>query len=92
MESAVNKKASPDTDRIDDAVLALLLLGVCGEDRHSGRVRAWKMFDWDAMNRLHEKGLIDDPVSKAKSVWLTPEGTKRAEALFEALFTKKADG
>jgi 6-phosphogluconolactonase/glucosamine-6-phosphate isomerase/deaminase len=28
-------------------------------------------------------------VSKAKSVWLTEEGTQKAEALFEALFMKK---
>jgi hypothetical protein len=51
-----------DTDRIDDAVLALLYLGLHDE------FRAWKGFDWDAMNRLHEKGMITDPVSKAKSV------------------------
>jgi hypothetical protein len=37
-----------DTDKIDDAVLALLLLGESGG-------RAWKGFDWEAMNRLHEK-------------------------------------
>ena len=41
-----------DTDRIDDAVLALLLLGL-----HDG-CRAWKGFDWNAMDRLHEKGMI----------------------------------
>jgi len=52
----------PDTDRIDDTVLTLLQLGL-----HEGS-RAWKSFDWDAMNRLHEKGLIADPVNKAKSV------------------------
>ncbi len=40
------------------------------------------------MNRLHEKGLIDDPVSKAKSVWLTDEGLKRAEALYFKLFAR----
>jgi hypothetical protein len=36
-----------DTDRIDDAVLALMWLGF-----HDG-ARAWKSFDWDAMDRLH---------------------------------------
>jgi preprotein translocase subunit SecA len=84
----VTTKADIDTDRIDDAVLALLLLGVCDVDRDTGQVRVWKSFDWAAMNRLYEKGLIHDPVSKAKSVWLTEEGAKKAEALFEALFTK----
>ena len=46
-----------DTDRIDEAVLALLYLGLHDDSR------AWKGFDWDAMNRLHEKGMIENPVS-----------------------------
>ena len=73
-----------DTNRIDDAVLALLLLGLHEDDR------AWKSFDWDAMNRLHEKGWISDPVSKAKSVVFTPEGKARAEALLASLFGEKS--
>ncbi len=52
--------------------------------------RAWKGFDWDAMNRLHEKGMIADPVNKAKSVVLTDEGLRRSEELFRALFTKQS--
>jgi hypothetical protein len=72
-----------DTDRIDDTVLALLLLGL-----HDG-ARAWKSFDWDAMDRLHTKGLIHDPVGKAKSVVLTPEGLARSEPLFQELFVKR---
>ena len=39
-------------------------------------------------NRLYEKGLIGDPVNKAKSVVFTEEGLKRAEELFRAMFTK----
>jgi hypothetical protein len=54
----------------------------------TGAVRAWKSFDWTAMNRLHEKGLIDNPVSKAKSVWLTDEGLRRAEVLVQKLFAR----
>jgi hypothetical protein len=72
-----------DTDRIDEAVLALLLLGL-----HDG-CRVWKGFDWDAMNRLHEKGLISDPVGKAKSVVLTEEGQREAERLFERMFARR---
>jgi Domain of unknown function (DUF6429) len=72
-----------DPDRIDDSVLALLLLG-----RHDGQ-RVWKSFDWDAMDRLHKWGLILDPVGRAKSVVLTNEGLERAEQLFEELFAKK---
>jgi len=71
-----------DTDKIDDATLALLLLGL-----HDG-VRAWKGFDWDALHRLHEKGYITDPRGKAKSVILTDEGLERANRLLESLFGK----
>jgi Domain of unknown function (DUF6429) len=28
----------------------------------------WKSFDWDAMERLHGKGYVTSPMSKAKSV------------------------
>ncbi len=54
-----------DTDKIDDAVLALLFL-TCHDQR-----RAWKGFDWEALNRLHHKGMIADPVNKAKSIVFT---------------------
>ena len=72
-----------DHDKIDEAVLALLWLTL-----HDG-YRAWKDFDWATMNRLYEKGLICDPVNKAKSVVLTDEGLQKAEELFKALFTRK---
>jgi hypothetical protein len=48
--------------------------------------RAWKGFDWDVLGRLHDKGLIDDPMGKVKSVVFTPEGLQRAKALFEEMF------
>ena len=70
-----------DRDHIDDAVLALLFLG-----RHDG-IRTWKSFDWAAMERLHTKGLISDPVGKTKSVVFTDEGLRQSEALFRKLFT-----
>jgi hypothetical protein len=84
----MDPKPPIDTDRIDDAVLALLFLGVCETDRQTGLARAWKSFDWEAMGRLYQKGLIHDPVGKAKSVWLTQEGFSRAEALFYTLFAR----
>ncbi|MBK6852708.1 MAG: hypothetical protein IPG93_13985 [Burkholderiales bacterium] len=71
-----------DTDRIDDAVLALLYLGL-----HEGD-RAWKSFDWEAMGRLHARGLISDPLGRAKSVAFTADGQDRAAALLESLFGK----
>jgi hypothetical protein len=70
----------PNIDKIDDMTLALLYLTL-----HDGR-RAWKGFDWDVLGRLHDKGLIDDPVGKVKSVVFTPEGLQRAKALFEEMF------
>jgi hypothetical protein len=71
-----------DTDKIDDAVLALLWLTL-----HDER-RAWKGFDWEALARLHSKGLIADPANKAKSLILSDEGLKRSEALFRSLFVR----
>ena len=67
-------------DSVDDAVLALLWLTL-----HDGH-RAWKGHDWDVLGRLHEKGHILDPVSKAKSVVLTEDGLRRSEKLFKTLF------
>ena len=71
-----------DTDKIDEAVLALLWL-----TRHD-HGRAWKGFDWEALNRLHRKGMIADPINKAKSVVFTEEGLRRSQELFQAMFTK----
>lgn len=74
-----------DADKIDDAVLGLLYLGL-----HDG-TRAWKGFDWEAMNRLHEQGYITHPRGKAKSVVFTEEGLERAKRLVEELFGKQTE-
>jgi hypothetical protein len=74
-----------DTDKIDEAVLALLFLTRC-DDKFGAA--AWKSHDWDALNRLHEKGYIGNPVSKNKSLALTEQGKARAEELFWKLFGK----
>jgi hypothetical protein len=71
-----------DEDKIDRAVLALLWLTL-----HDGE-RAWKGHDWDAMDRLHKKDYIHDPVGKAKSVVLTQEGLRESERLFNEMFGK----
>ena len=73
-----------DNDKIDQAVLALLCLGL-----HDGE-RAWKGFDWEAMNRLHEKGFISDPRGKAKSVVFTEAGLREARRLLHELFSSDA--
>ena len=60
-----------DTDRIDDAVLALLLLGLHEDDR------VWKSFDWDAMNRLHEKRGGSATPSARPSRWSSRRKARR---------------
>jgi hypothetical protein len=71
-----------DTDKIDEAVLALLYLTL-----HDG-VRAWKGHDWDTLGRLHGKGMIYDPVGKTKSVVFTDAGLAESERLFRKLFAR----
>jgi hypothetical protein len=77
-----------DEEKVDEYALALLYL-VVHERQEGFRARAWKGFDWDTMNRLHEKGLITNPVSKAKSVGMTEEGFKKSENLFKFFFYEK---
>ena len=72
-----------DENKVDEAVLALLHLTSFPQGRVA---RAWKSHDWEALNRLHAKGLISDPRTKAKSVLLSEEGMIRAERLFAELF------
>jgi hypothetical protein len=74
-----------NTDKVDEMALALLYLTL-----HEGN-RAWKGMDWDVSARLHEKGLIEDPVGKAKSVMLTEEGLKRCRELFAKHFGSDAE-
>ena len=64
---------------------ALLFLTLNGDGR------AWKGHDWDAMDRLHKKGMIFDPVGKAKSVVLTEEGEKRCGELFRKHFAPRSN-
>lgn len=71
-----------DNDRIEEAVLALLFLGLHDE------FRTWKSFDWATMERLHAKGFISNPIGKAKSVVFSEEGLQKSEALFHKLFQK----
>jgi hypothetical protein len=70
-----------DKDKVDETVLALLYLTT-----HDQGTRAWKGLDWDAMDRLHDKGYIGNPKTKAKSVTLTEEGERLSEELFKKHF------
>ena len=72
-----------DTDKVDEAVLALMYLNL---HEGSGGTRAWKGFNWDSLARLHERGMIANPRGTAKSVLLSPEGLKACEAAFAKKF------
>jgi len=74
-----------DTNKIDEAALALLFLTMHGK---ANDLRAWKGIDWEVMNRLYEKGYIYDPKGKAKSVSITDKGEIKSEELFYKLFSK----
>ena len=78
-----------DEEKIDEMVLALLYLTTF---RDKLEVRAWKGLDWDSLNRLHEKGYISDPRSKAKSVMLSQEGARLSKELFRKHFDKADEG
>jgi hypothetical protein len=78
-----------DKNKIDEYTLALLFLVI--HQRHEGLgARAWKGFDWDTLNRLHEKGFITDPIGKTKSVGMTEKGFLKAEELFKQYFATEA--
>jgi hypothetical protein len=47
--------------------------------------------DWEVLNRLHRKGMIDNPVSKAKSVMLTDQGLAEISRLFKECSRGKRD-
>jgi hypothetical protein len=72
-----------DKDKVDEMTLALLWLVLWDEQPGS---RAWKGFEWETLNRLHEKGFILDPKRRAKSVSVTPAGRAKAEELFRKHF------
>ncbi|MCD4671633.1 MAG: DUF6429 family protein [Anaerolineaceae bacterium] len=73
-------------EKVDEMTLALLYLTTF-QDKYS--VRAWKGLDWDTLNRLHEKGFISNPKTKAKSVVLSEKGVKLSEELFFKHFGQK---
>jgi hypothetical protein len=75
-------------EKVDEYTLALLHL-VMWKEKDWGYV-AWKGFDWDTMDRLHEKGYISNPKSKSKSVGVTEEGFEKAGELFRKFFGKGA--
>ncbi|MFV7434419.1 hypothetical protein CMV24_02955 [Pseudomonas plecoglossicida] len=74
-----------DDKLIEEAVLALLATF----SFNGGS--AWKGFDFEVMNNLHEQGFITQPRGKAKSVRLTPEGMERGKQIADQLFAEKTE-
>jgi Domain of unknown function (DUF6429) len=69
-----------DREKVDEVVLALMQLTLHDFSR------AWKGFDWDTLDRLYEKGWIENPRGKVKSVQLTEEGLAKSARLFRQHF------
>ena len=76
-----------DWQKVEEMTLALMHLTTFEDD---GVPRSWKGHDWEVLNRLHEKGWISNPVTKAKSVVLTDIGRELSKKLFETNFEKAA--
>lgn len=74
-----------DKEKVDEMTLALLYLTTF-EDKTG--VRAWKSHGWDVLDRLHERGYIENPATKAKSVRLTEDGAMQSKRLFEKYFQR----
>ena len=82
----MNKKDDKvDWDKVDEMALALMHLSTFEE---RGEMRSWKGYDWGILNRMHERGWIGDPVSKAKSVSVSEEAQRLSHDLFVKHFGK----
>ena len=72
-----------DEEKVEEVVLALLYLNLWVDGKPPlASCRAWKGLPWDELERLHEKGYISNPRSRAKSVAFTPEGLRAAREAF----------
>ncbi len=72
-----------DADKLAEVALGFLALTI-----HDG-FRAWKGLDWSVMNLLFERGWIEDPKGKAKSVVLTKSGLELADELLHKHFGRR---
>jgi len=87
LSTQLERKTMDDYDRekVDEIVIALLYLTL--HDSY----RAWKGFDWETLDRLYEKGWIENPRGRAKSVLFTEEGLAQSTRLFQRYFSKSND-
>ncbi len=70
-------------DKVDEMILALLFLT---STRDKSGTRAWKGFDWQALERLYAKGYISDPQDKSPSLVLSETGASLSRELFHKYF------
>jgi hypothetical protein len=75
-----------DQNKVDEMTLALMYLGMSPEP---GGGRAWKSFDLQTMDRLHQKGWISELKSKSATVVVSAEGMRKAGELFRRHFQVK---
>lgn len=84
-------------EAIEDLTLALLYLTRFNDgERHHAPFNeiAWKNYDFDAINRLDDKGLIVDTRTRhgrGKYAWLTEAGRKRALEILDTLDIEDKD-
>jgi Domain of unknown function (DUF6429) len=76
-----------DEDKLSEAALAIL--GLTAFSSHH-ITRVWKGMDWDLLGLLFQKGWIEDPVGKSKSVVLTETGERRASELLMRHFARES--
>ena len=70
-------KPEVDWTKVEELTLALLHLTAFEEH---GAVRAWKGHSWEALDRLHRRG------------WIEEEGTSRSRQLFQEHFELSGRG
>lgn len=69
----------------ENLALALIYLSSWKETESGAEVRrAWKGYDFSLLDQLKEDGLIDFS-NKAKSLYLTEEGVRKAEEVVRRL-------
>jgi hypothetical protein len=83
MTDSENEKFEYDKDKVDEFALALLHLSTFEGELG---LKAWKNLDLGILTRLHEKGLISNPITSSKSVAISKEAAEQAEILFRKHF------
>ena len=83
----MNKAANVNWAKVEECTLALMHLTTFSEQ---GVYKSWKGFDWDVLDRLHARGWISSPATKAKSIVMSDDGRKRSEELFNRYFAQES--